>query len=126
MTQSPRLLAPAHLGAARKVPPLGLLVELGSGLRLRAAAPLAASDRRALLPDGGPRLLRHVGDRLLLSRRADRLLHVLASGAPLLLTGHEYTSVSARPLSVYPSACAPHPSAPATLRVRGRLAVCHP
>src|SRR6266508_922920 len=50
MTQSPRLLAPAHLGAARKVPPLGLLVELGSGLRLRAAAPLAASDRRALLP----------------------------------------------------------------------------
>src|SRR6266540_2536039 len=56
MTQSPRLLAPAHLGAARKVPPLGLLVELGSGLVFGSEPPLRL--RRATAAPCFPRAVR--------------------------------------------------------------------
>src|SRR5437764_9882628 len=84
LPERPRQFVAAHLGTACEVAALGDAHELGAGLRARSAGALALGDRRPLLAQRRPRLLRHVGDRLLSLGGADRLPDVALGRLPLL------------------------------------------
>src|SRR5215217_1583484 len=86
--EGPGQLGPPHLRAARQVPSLGLLVQLGPGLGPGAARPLAPGHRGALLAEGGAGLGREVGDRLLLPSAGLGLPHVALGRLHLLPRGH--------------------------------------